>query len=73
MMETEVVKVVMFNETREVPKRIVEHGPAKKPDEPYDEVLWIERGEDWYALSNMKGRIQIVERAVWLSSPIVEE
>jgi len=35
----------------------------------YDEMLWVERGEDWYALMSpgLRGkRILVVERQDWL-------
>jgi hypothetical protein len=37
------------------------------PKDKWDKELWIERAEDWYALSSLKGKVvRIVERNMWL-------
>lgn len=37
----------------------------------WDEELWVERGEDWYALSSSglkNKKVRIIERDIWLNS-----
>lgn len=64
----------MFKETRMVPLHTATNGKVdKKPRERWSETLWIERGEDWYALMSRKFlnvTTLIVTRSDWLKSPL---
>lgn len=43
--------------------------------EDYDEVLWIERGEDYYALMSPQlkhKKVLLVRREDWLRAPLVD-
>lgn len=62
----------IFGKTKMVP--VVTYTNGKK-DEPskieWDHDLWIERGEDWYALLGPpynKSTVRVIEREVWLRS-----
>jgi hypothetical protein len=48
-----------FGETREVSVDIYQNGTKIEATE-YDQVLWVEREEDWYALISPKLRKQKV-------------
>lgn len=60
----------IFNETRMIEVVVYENG--KKTDlTTWDEELWVERGEDWYALMSPQLRnkkVRIVDRELWLRS-----
>lgn len=61
-----------FGKTKLVPVVIYENGTKIETNE-WDETLWIERGEDWYALSSpdlKNKRVRIIERETWLRCPI---
>jgi hypothetical protein len=68
------VPFTMFGQTRMVPLRTYTDG---KDDFPYykgnwADTLWVERGEDWYALMSreLRGKtVLVVRREDWLSSP----
>lgn len=62
---------------KSTPARMVEvvtYTDGKKDDPPkdvWDKDLWIERGEDWYALCNKDyahGTIRVIERSEYLRS-----
>ncbi len=58
---TLMIPVVTFTDSKE----------DKPPKSEWFETLWVERGEDWYALmySGWKGRtIRVVDRAAWISA-----
>lgn len=58
----------IFGQTKNVPVKIVNDD---KNTGEWDVELWIERGEDWYALDSpqLKGkRVRIIERDIWLAS-----
>ena len=60
-----------FGKTKVVPIRVVLNG-EEIDSGVWDEVLWVERGEDWYALSSSRlknKRVRIIERDIWLTSP----
>lgn len=63
----------IFNETRNV--RVFVWCKDQQADlEEWDEELWVERGEDWYALMSPQlrdKRVRIIERAEWLRSPLI--
>lgn len=59
-----------FGQTLELPVRVHQgNGYVADPENGWDAELWVERGEDWYALQapSFKGkRVRIIERAAWL-------
>lgn len=58
----------IFGITKEVPIKVHYNGETIVTDE-WDNDLWIERGEDWYALSSPQlrnRRVRIIERDIWL-------
>jgi hypothetical protein len=59
----------IFNETKSIPVKVW-YNNAIQPDLlEWDEELWVERGEDWYALSSPQlknKRVRIIEREVWI-------
>ncbi len=58
----------IFGETKLIPL-VVRYKGEEIQSKEWDETLWIERGEDWYALSSPQlrdKRVRIVERSVWL-------
>jgi hypothetical protein len=58
----------IFGKTKQVPIKVVQNNETIETDE-WDEELWIEIGEDWYALESpqLKGkRVRIIERDTWL-------
>lgn len=60
----------IFGETRLVPVKIYKDCKITD-DTEWDEELWVERGEDWYALSCREydsKRIRVVEREAWMNS-----
>lgn len=58
----------IFNRTATVP--LVVYLQNKKIDsDSWDETLWIERGEDWYALmsSGLKNKkVRVIQRDIWI-------
>lgn len=55
-----------FKKTKLVPLKVWQAGKFIDSTD-YDEVLWIERGEDWYALSSLSSkRVLVVQRDEWL-------
>ena len=67
----------MFNQTRMVPHRTFTNTEEDfPPKDHWDDVLWVERGEDWYALDYYKGKKQtvlLVERSDWLRSYLADK
>lgn len=61
----------IFNQTKDVPVAVWYQGKFDPTLTEWDETLWVERGEDWYALSSPQlrdKRVRIVERELWLRS-----
>jgi len=59
----------IFGVTKNIPVKVWCNGKIDDTAEEWDEELWIERGEDWYALSSSglkDKRVRIVERELWL-------
>ncbi len=57
-----------FGKTKLVPVKVYLNNKEIESD-TWDEVMWIERGEDWYSLgssSSKNKKIRIIERDVWL-------
>jgi len=57
-----------FGETRELPLVVYRSGKLSD-DLEWQETLWIERNEDWYALLSSQLRdktVRIIERGAWL-------
>jgi hypothetical protein len=64
----------IFNETRSVPVKVWYQNKLQPNLFEWDETLWIERPEDWYALmsSGLRNkRVRIIEREIWLKGTIV--
>lgn len=60
-----------FGETRMLPVKVYVDGKFVDNQPIWDEVLWVERGEDWYAFSSrgMKGkRVRVIERSSWIKA-----
>lgn len=58
----------IFNQTRMVEVEVYHNG-NKITDTEWDDELWIERGEDWYAMSSpqLRGkRVRVIMREQWL-------
>ena len=58
----------IFNETKMVEVEVYKNG-YKTEDTTWEEELWVERGEDWYALgsSQLKNkRVRVIRREEWL-------
>lgn len=65
---TKTAPYTIFGKTKEVPIRVHLNGKDIDSD-TWDDELWIERGEDWYALmsSDLKHKkVRIIERNIWL-------
>lgn len=63
-----------FGQTRRVRVRLFLNNKEIEAIGRYDEVLWIERDEDWYALQSPQLRqkiIAVVTRDDWLEADIV--
>ena len=61
-------KYTIFGETKEVPVKVYLDNKQIDSD-TWDIDLWVERGEDWYALmsSEIKNKkVRIIERSIWL-------
>ena len=62
-----------FGKTKSVPLRVYVDAKLVESDS-YDETLWIERPEDWYAFASMRGvKVRVIERDVWLRSRIINK
>lgn len=58
-----------FGKTKIVPVKVYIDGKYVDGKEEWDETLWVERGEDWYAFENkkLKGkRVRVIERNIWV-------
>lgn len=59
-----------FGKTATIPLVVHYRGQQIDSDE-WDETLWVERAEDWYALISQKlknKRVRIIERQKWLGN-----
>ena len=64
----------IFGETRSLPVKVWFCDKIQPELTEWDTDLWIERGEDWYALASStlrNKRVRIIERDIWLKSPQV--
>jgi hypothetical protein len=64
-----------FNQTRLVPVEVYVNGELVDGSD-YQETLWMERGEDWYAFMNDKyrdKRVRVVKREAWLKATPLDE
>ena len=60
-----------FGQTRLIEVKVWNKGKYEPGLYEWDEEMWIERGEDWYALDCQElrsKRVRIVEREDWLRS-----
>lgn len=56
-----------FGKTKHLPVKVYVDAKFEDNEPQWDEVLWIERGEDWYAFGSMKGkRVRVVTREDWV-------
>lgn len=65
-----------FGQTRQVKVRMFLNNKEIEAAGKYDEVLWVERNEDWYALQSPQLRqklVAVVTRDDWLSADIIKE
>lgn len=61
-------KYTMFGKTKQVPIKVWQNNKQIESD-TWDADLWVERGEDWYALMSkelVNKKVRIIERSVWL-------
>lgn len=59
-----------FGKTKNVEVQVFKNC-IKIESDNWDETLWVERGEDWYALgsSDLKNKkVRVIERDIWLRS-----
>jgi hypothetical protein len=73
-MSNESKPYTIFNKTKNVPVRVWYNGKIDPTITEWDTDLWIERGEDWYALmsSGLRDkRVRIIERDIWLRSALI--
>ena len=65
-----------FGKTRMLPVVVYLNGKQLKEVFEWDEELWVERSEDWYALmcdALKYKRVRIIERNKWLKGEICKE
>lgn len=65
-----------FGQTRQVKARMFLNNEEIEATGRYDEVLWVERSEDWYALQSPQLKqklIAVVTRDDWLSADIIKD
>lgn len=69
------VEFTMFGKTRKVPHRTFTNGKEDNPPKPkWDDTLWIERGEDWYALNSYgKKTILVVNRQDFIDAEWIDD
>ena len=66
----------MFSETRNVKVQIYVDGKTIDDGGDWDTELWVERGEDWYALGSPQlrdKRVRIIERKDWLAAAVIHD
>lgn len=65
-----------FGETRLVPWRVYRADDQSRDHDAYDETLWVETSEDYYALLSLEWRhkrVLLVKRRDWLKAPRIDE
>lgn len=69
------VEFTMFGKTRKVPHRTFTGGKEDIPaKDKWQDTLWVERGEDWYALMGYGNKtILVVERRDFLDAEFDDE
>jgi hypothetical protein len=58
-----------FGETRLIEVKVWNKGKYEPDLHEWDEEIWVERAEDWYALSSQElknKKVRVVERRDWL-------
>lgn len=54
-----------FGKTKNIPIKVYHNGGwIESP--VWDVEIWIERGEDWYALNDKSKKYRVIERDIWL-------
>jgi hypothetical protein len=59
----------IFNETKSIPVKVYYQSTYQPEMTEWDAELWVERGEDWYALLSPQlrdKRVRVIERDIWL-------
>lgn len=58
-----------FGKTKLVPVKIYVDAEFQDNHPTWEHILWVERGEDWYAFSSLKGkRVRVVTREDWIKA-----
>jgi hypothetical protein len=63
-----------FGQTRLVEVEVHTNADGKIEATEWDDELWIERGEDWYAMMSSQlrnKRVRIICREEWLKSKVI--
>ena len=63
-----------FGQTRLVEVEVYTNADGKIEETEWDDELWIERGEDWYAMMSSQlrnKRVRIIRREEWLKSKVI--
>lgn len=61
----------MFGTKKLLPVVVYYNGHQVDPENGWEETLWIERGEDWYALHSPQlktKRVRVMTREEWLNA-----
>jgi hypothetical protein len=61
----------MFGITKMVPVEVFNNKGRLPEETSWDEELWIERGEDWYALGSpqlVNKKVRVITRDAWLQA-----
>jgi hypothetical protein len=64
-----------FGKSRLIPIKVWRDGNYLEDENDWHKTLWVERGEDWYALHSPQYRglkVRIIERSVWLAAEDME-
>lgn len=58
----------IFGKTKQVPIKVYQNNKLQKDVDFWDDELWIERPEDWYALMSYPKNyyVRVVERDIWI-------
>ena len=67
-MKTKTAPYTAFGKTKQVPIVVYRNNKIEKDVCFWDDELWIERSEDWYALMSYpkSSFIRIIERNIWI-------
>ena len=71
MQEIKSAPYTIFGKTKTLPVKVYLNSKLLDKVYEWDEELWVERPEDWYALmsENLKyKRVRVIERSEWLNA-----